>query len=71
MLNKDNIFSYEGVLCLAPQIMTGQLITRTTLLKIKSMPKDTLINQYATYTKLNAKSYKAKCSVQIAWVEGK
>ena len=33
----------------------------------QTMPKDTLINQYATKTKLNAKSCKAKCSVQIAW----
>ena len=51
--------------------MTGHLITSTTLLEIKSMPKDTLTNQYATKTKLNAKSCKAKCTVQIAWVEKK
>ena len=51
--------------------MTGHLITSTTLLEIKSMPKDTLMNQYATKTKPNAKSCKAKYSVQIAWVEEK
>ena len=49
----------------------GHLITSTTLLEIKSMPKDTSIKQYATKTKLNAKSCKAKCSVQITWIEGK
>ena len=51
--------------------MTGHFITSTTLLEIKSMPKHTLINQYATKIKLNAKSCKVKCSVQIAWVEEK
>ena len=61
----------------------GHLISSTTLLEIKSVAKDTLINQsgenkalfspdqYATKTKLNAKSCKAKYSVQIAWIEEK
>ena len=63
MYMKEDSFGFGA------QIMTGHLITSTTLLEIKSMPKDTLINQYTTKTKLNAKSSKAKCSVQIAWVE--
>ena len=54
-----------------PTNNVGHLITNTTLLEIKSEAKDTLINQSATKTKLNAKSCKAKCSVQIAWIEEK
>ena len=65
MYMKEDSFRFD------PTNNVDHLITSTTLLEIKSMAKDTLINQYATKTKLNAKSRKAKCSVQIAWIEEK
>ena len=60
---KEDSFRFD------PVNNVGHLITSTTLLEIKSVAKDTLINHYATKTKLNAKSCKAKYSVRIAWIE--
>ena len=65
MYMKEDSFRFD------PVNNVGHLISSTTLLEIKSVAKDTLINQYATKTKLNAKSCKAKYSVQIAWIEEK